>query len=62
MPEKTCFRAYGMASFRITSGLLATVDAVRQMLAEIKTTEQDGKEEYASLIENLTRFAATSRR
>src|ERR1700745_2896370 len=37
----------------ITSGLLAMVDAVRQMLAEIKTTEQDGKEDYASLIENL---------
>src|SRR5881392_2223269 len=26
----------------ITSGLLAMVDAVRKMLAEIKTTEQDG--------------------
>jgi len=40
----------------ITSGLLAMVDAVRQMLAEIKTTEQDGKEDYASLIENLARL------
>src|SRR5438132_1190539 len=40
----------------ITSGLLAMVDAVRKMLAEIKTTEQDGKEDYASLIENLTRL------
>src|SRR6266566_3906043 len=40
----------------ITSGLLAMVDAVRQMLAEIKTTEQDGKEDYAGLIENLARL------
>jgi len=40
----------------ITSGLLAMVDAVRKMLAEIKTTEQDGKEDYASLIENLARL------
>jgi len=40
----------------ITSGLLAMVDAVRQMLAEIKTTEQDGKEDYAGLIENLGRL------
>src|SRR5437899_7469130 len=40
----------------ITSGLLAMVDAVRKMLAEIKTTEQDGKEDYAALIENLGRL------
>src|SRR6266705_1087172 len=40
----------------ITSGLLSMVDAVRKMLAEIKTTEQDGKEDYASLIENLARL------
>src|SRR5204862_1085845 len=40
----------------ITSALLAMVDAVRQMLAEIKTTEQDGKKDYASLIENLARL------
>src|SRR6266581_7375459 len=40
----------------ITSGLLAMVDAVRKMLAEIKTTEQDGKEDYAGLIENLARL------
>src|SRR5438552_687923 len=40
----------------ITSALPAMVDAVRQMLAEIKTTEQDGKEDYAGLIENLARL------
>src|ERR1700758_594009 len=35
----------------ITSGLLAMVDAVRQMLNAIKTTGQDGSEDYAALIE-----------
>ncbi len=37
----------------ITSGLLAMVDAVRQMLAAIKTSGQDGEEGYAPLIEHL---------
>src|SRR2546429_8116920 len=46
----------------ITSGLLAMVDAVRKMLAEIKTTEQDGKEDYASLIENLARLLQQARK
>jgi two-component system chemotaxis sensor kinase CheA len=37
----------------ITSGLLAMVDAVRQMLAAIQATEKDGEEDYAPLIELL---------
>ena len=37
----------------ITSGLLAMVDAIRTMLGEIQTTEQDGNETYPSLIESL---------
>src|SRR5690348_1990066 len=36
-----------------TSGLLAMVDAIRVMLGEIQTTEQDGSENYAELIETL---------
>ena len=36
-----------------TSGLLAMVDAIRTMLGEIQTTEQDGNETYPSLIESL---------
>jgi two-component system chemotaxis sensor kinase CheA len=36
-----------------TSGLLAMVDAIRVMLGEIQTTEQDGNENYAELIETL---------
>lgn len=36
-----------------TSGLLAMVDAIRVMLGEIQTTEQDGNETYAELIETL---------
>ena len=40
----------------ITSGLLAMVDAVRQMLGAIQNTEQDGEEDYASLIEGLGRL------
>jgi two-component system chemotaxis sensor kinase CheA len=40
----------------ITSGLLAMVDAVRQMLGAIQNTEQDGEEDYASLIESLGRL------
>ena len=37
----------------VTSGLLAMVDAVRQMLAAIKTSGQDGTEDYAALIQHL---------
>ena len=37
----------------ITSGLLAMVDAIRTMLGEIQTTEQDGEEFYPDLIESL---------
>jgi two-component system chemotaxis sensor kinase CheA len=37
----------------ITSGLLALVDAVRQMLAEIQNSGQDGSNDYSSLIANL---------
>ena len=36
-----------------TSGLLAMVDAIRIMLGEIQTTEQDGKETYPELIDTL---------
>ena len=37
----------------ITSGLLAMVDAVRQMLSAIQTSGQDGTEDYADLIQHL---------
>lgn len=37
----------------VTSGLLAMVDAVRQMLFAINTTGQDGTEDYADLIQHL---------
>jgi two-component system chemotaxis sensor kinase CheA len=40
----------------ITSGLLAMVDAVRQMLVNIETTGQEGEGDYTSLIETLTRL------
>jgi two-component system chemotaxis sensor kinase CheA len=36
-----------------TSGLLAMVDAIRTMLGEIQTTEQDGNETYPDLIATL---------
>jgi len=39
-----------------TSGLLAMVDAIRAMLREIQTTEQDGNETYPELIETLNRL------
>src|SRR5579864_247080 len=38
-----------------TSGLLAMVDAIRTMLGEIQTTEQDGNESYPELIETLNK-------
>ncbi|HEX4785685.1 MAG TPA: chemotaxis protein CheA [Candidatus Sulfotelmatobacter sp.] len=40
----------------ITSGLLAMVDAVRKMLSAIQASGQDGDEDYASLIEHLSRL------
>jgi two-component system chemotaxis sensor kinase CheA len=40
----------------ITSGLLAMVDAVRQMLSEIQSTEHDGENDYGDLRENLKRL------
>lgn len=41
----------------ITSGLLAMVDAIRFMLTSIKETEQDGKEDYGTLIARLNDLA-----
>lgn len=38
----------------VTSGLLSMVDAVRQMLAAIKASGQDGTEDYADLIQHLS--------
>ncbi len=43
-----------------TSGLLAMVDAIRTMLGEIQTTEQDGTETYPDLIESLNRLQQQS--
>src|ERR1035438_853771 len=40
----------------VTSGLLAMVDAVRRMLSAIQTSGQDGEEDYAPLIEHLSRL------
>ena len=40
----------------MTSGLLAMVDAVRQMLGEIQTTGKDGEEDYSALMQELTRL------
>src|SRR5262249_29891050 len=37
----------------ITSGLLAMVDAVRHMLAEIQATEHDGNDDYPDLLARL---------
>ena len=39
-----------------TSGLLAMVDAIRTMLREIQTTEQDGNETYPELIESMNKL------
>src|SRR5215472_5258880 len=44
----------------ITSALLATVDAVREMLASIEATGQDGDRDYSALIERLTALQAAS--
>src|SRR5258707_2958946 len=40
----------------ITSGLLAMVDAIRTILAEIQNTGRDGDEDYPELIEDLIRL------
>jgi len=40
----------------ITSALLAMVDAIRQMLALIESTSQDGDGDYSALIATLTRL------
>ncbi|HEX3377185.1 MAG TPA: chemotaxis protein CheA [Candidatus Acidoferrales bacterium] len=39
-----------------TTGLLAMVDAIRNMLAEIQKTGQDGNESYPELIETLNKL------
>jgi two-component system, chemotaxis family, sensor kinase CheA len=44
----------------ITSALLATVDAVREMLASIEASGQDGDRDYSALIERLTALQAAS--
>jgi two-component system chemotaxis sensor kinase CheA len=45
----------------ITSGLLAMVDAVRQILVKIENTSQEGEGDYTSLIETLTRLQGGER-
>jgi len=40
----------------ITSGLLVMVDAVREMLANIEATGQEGDRDYQAVIESLTRL------
>jgi chemotaxis protein histidine kinase CheA len=40
----------------ITSGLLALVDSVRQILVNVENTGQEGEGDYSSLIELLTRL------
>src|SRR5579885_3194520 len=44
----------------ITSGLLAMVDAVRFMLGQIEATGQPGEQDYAQLIELLSRLNAAA--
>jgi two-component system chemotaxis sensor kinase CheA len=43
----------------ITSGLLTMVDAVREMLANIEATGQEGERDYQALIESLTRLQSS---
>ena len=43
-------------SAEITSGLLVMVDAVREMLANIEATGQEGDRDHQTLIESLTRL------
>ena len=44
----------------MTTALLALVDAVRQMLANIELTSQEGDTDVSRLIETLTRFQDVS--
>lgn len=44
----------------ITSGLLLMVDAVREMLANIEATGQEGDRDYQTLIESLTRLQSST--
>jgi chemotaxis protein histidine kinase CheA len=43
----------------MTSGLLAMVDAVREILVNIETTGQEGEGDYTALVELLTRLQGT---
>jgi chemotaxis protein histidine kinase CheA len=43
----------------ITSGLLLMVDAVREMLANIEATGQEGEQDYQALVETLTRLQSS---
>jgi len=40
----------------ITSALLLMVDAVREMLANIEATDQEGDQDYGAVVESLTRL------
>src|SRR5262249_52040994 len=42
----------------ITNGLLALVDAIREMLARIEQKSQEGDGDYTALIASLTRLAS----
>jgi two-component system chemotaxis sensor kinase CheA len=44
----------------ITSGLLMMVDAVREMLANIEATGQEGDRDYQAVIESLTRLQSST--
>src|SRR5712672_2953469 len=44
----------------ITTGLLNTVDAVREMLKEIGSTGKDGENTYPELLQTLARLQETS--
>jgi chemotaxis protein histidine kinase CheA len=44
----------------ITSGLLVMVDAVREMLAQIEATGQEGEKDYQTLIDTLTRLQTSN--
>lgn len=47
---------------KVTSGLLAMVDAVRCMLTEIQATEHDGENDYPELRERLKQLQGGGRR
>ncbi len=51
-----------MLSEELTSAMLATVDAIRQMLAAIQASGQDGEEDYAPLIARLARLQGEAER